>query len=379
MQTSSLRTPAKDRLKPSPGEDRQEAPNFFFEEIFKMAKVGGWEIDMVNNTVFWSEQTKRIHEVYNDYIPTVEKAINFFYGNSKAVIIDKFKRLTEEGEPYDVELEFLTARKRKIWVRAVAKPVFDNEGKVVGVRGLFQDIDEQKKRELALQTSLELINKQADKLKDFAHIVSHNLRSHTGNLMMITNMIELETEPEMKLEWLEHIKGLSESLDETVTNLRDIVNSHIGVQAIKKHIFFSDVYEQVVNALGLRANNSNLKLNVDFSECECIDYVPAYLESIILNLITNAIKYKHPDRTPVIAIRTFFEEGRICLQVSDNGIGIDLTKYGNRLFKMNETFHNNADARGIGLYITKNQIEKMGGSIEATSIVDKGTTFKIKF
>ncbi len=166
--------------------------------------------------------------MYNDYKPTVEKAINFFHGTSRDLMIDKYNRLTEKGEPYDVELEFITARKRKIWVRSVGKPVFDTKGKVVAVRGLFQDIDEQKKREMELETSLAMINKQADKLKDFAHIVSHNLRSHTGNLRMITNMIELETEPEMKLEWLEHIKGLSESLDETVNNLRDIVNSHIG-------------------------------------------------------------------------------------------------------------------------------------------------------
>jgi signal transduction histidine kinase len=107
--------------------------------------------------------------------------------------------------------------------------------------------------------------------------------------------------------------------------------------------------------------------------------VPAYLESILLNLVTNGIKYKHPKRVPHIIIKTFFEGNHTCLVISDNGLGIDLDQYGSRLFKMNETFHNNADARGIGLYITKNQIEKMGGCIEVKSEVDKGTTFKIKF
>ncbi len=378
MQTSFLHTPAND-LPMLTDDDKQTSPNFFFEEIFKMAKVGGWEIDLLNNTVFWSEQTKRIHEVYNDYKPTVEKAISFFYGFSKDIITDKYNRIVATGEPYDIELEFITARKRKIWVRAVAKPVFDDAGKIVGIRGLFQDIDEHKKRELALQKSLELINKQADKLKDFAHIVSHNLRSHTGNLKMITNMIALETEPEMKLEWLEHIRGLSESLDETVNNLRDIVNSHIGVAESKNHIAFSEIFDNIVNGLGIKANNQNITLNADFSECEYIDYVPAYLESIMLNLVTNAVKYKHPQRSPVINIKTYFEDYRTYLVVSDNGLGIDLREYGNRLFKMHETFHNNADARGIGLYITKNQIEKMGGCIEVYSEVDKGTTFKIKF
>jgi signal transduction histidine kinase len=295
------------------------------------------------------------------------------------VIIDRYQRLIELGEPYDEELEFVTARKRKIWVRAVGEPVINSEGKVVKVRGLFQDIDEQKKRELALEASLAVINKQADKLKDFAHIVSHNLRSHTGNLKMIANMIELEEEPELKLEWIEHIKNLSESLDETVNNLRDIVNSHVGVQEDKKQIKFSEVYDNVVKALALKIDTESIQLNADFSDCAYIDYVPAYLESILLNLLTNAIKYRHSERTPVINIKTFFENSYTYLEVSDNGIGIDMEKYGSRLFKMNETFHNNTDARGIGLYITKNQIEKMGGCIQAISEIDKGTTFRIKF
>src|SRR3954469_10073642 len=118
MQTSFLHTPAND-LPMLTDDDKQTSRNFFFEEIFKMAKVGGWEIDLLNNTVFWSEQTKRIHEVYNDYKPTVEKAISFFYGSSKDIITDKYNQLVKNGEPYDIELEFITARKRKIWVRAV--------------------------------------------------------------------------------------------------------------------------------------------------------------------------------------------------------------------------------------------------------------------
>ncbi len=355
------------------------AHNFVFDEACKMASVGGWEVDLVKNTVIWSEQTKRIHEVYNDYKPTVDKAINFFYGASKAVMIDKYNRLINDAEPYDVELEFLTARKRKIWVRSVGRPVLDEGGKVIGVRGVFQDIDEQKRRELALEASLVLINKQNDKLKDFAYIVSHNLRSHTGNLKMITNMIDLETEPAMKLEWLDHIKGLSDSLDETVNNLKEIANSTISIQDSKKPISFKEVYQHVVNVLPLKTNEKSVRLHVDFSECEYIDYVPAYLESIMLNLMTNAIKYKHPYRQSEIFIKSYFEDNRPCLKVSDNGLGIDLKRYGHRIFKMNETFHNNADARGIGLYITKSQIEKLGGGIEVDSEVDKGTTFKIKF
>lgn len=355
------------------------ARNFFFDETSKMARVGGWEINLTNNTVNWSEQTKRIFEVYNDYKPAPDKAIHFFYGESKKIIAEKYFRLINTGEAFDVELEFITARKRNKWVRTLGKAVLDENGKVVAVRGVIKDIDVHKKRELALQQSLDIIHRHNEKLKDFAHIVSHNLRSHTGNLKMITNMIDLETEPEAKLEWVEHIKGLSDSLDETVNNLRDIVNAHLNMHESKKQISFAEVYANIESVLTVKTNNEKAVFDVDFSKCPHVEYVPAYLESIVLNLLTNAIKYKHPERQPVVHIKTFMADNRACLQVADNGMGIDLQAYGDRLFKMNETFHNNPDARGIGLYITKNQIEKLGGTIDVQSEVGKGTTFTIKF
>ena len=110
-----------------------------------------------------------------------------------------------------------------------------------------------------------------------------------------------------------------------------------------------------------------------------IKVIPAYIESILMNFITNAVKYKHPDRAPVIRLSINKKDTTTILSIEDNGIGIDLSKYGDKLFGMYKTFHNNADARGIGLYITKNQIEAMNGKVIACSEVNKGTTFNIYF
>ena len=107
--------------------------------------------------------------------------------------------------------------------------------------------------------------------------------------------------------------------------------------------------------------------------------VPAYLESIILNLMTNAVKYRSLDREPKIAISAKKQDGYLVLSISDNGLGIDLERYGDKLFGMYKTFHDNKDARGLGLYIIKNQIEAMDGNITVTSEVGKGSTFKVSF
>ena len=110
-----------------------------------------------------------------------------------------------------------------------------------------------------------------------------------------------------------------------------------------------------------------------------INYNPAYMESILLNLLSNAIKYAHPERDPIIFISSKYEKNKLVLLISDNGIGIDLKKNGDKIFGLYKTFAGNPDARGLGLFITRNQIEFMSGKITVESELGLGTTFKVYF
>lgn len=109
------------------------------------------------------------------------------------------------------------------------------------------------------------------------------------------------------------------------------------------------------------------------------DYDQTYLDSILLNLLTNAIKYRDPERPLLITLKARQEGKKITLTVSDNGLGIDMTRYGDQLFGMYNTFHGNGDARGIGLFLIKNQVEVMGGHISASSSPGAGMTFTLEF
>jgi signal transduction histidine kinase len=105
--------------------------------------------------------------------------------------------------------------------------------------------------------------------------------------------------------------------------------------------------------------------------------IPSYFESIMFNLITNAIKYKSPERNPVIEITAKRANSKTAILVSDNGIGIDLHKNKNKIFGMYKTFHGNNDAVGLGLFMTRNHVEALGGTIEVESEMGKGSTFKV--
>ncbi|UPT67764.1 MAG: HAMP domain-containing histidine kinase [Sphingobacteriales bacterium JAD_PAG50586_3] len=125
---------------------------------------------------------------------------------------------------------------------------------------------------------------------------------------------------------------------------------------------FDKVYSKILNIVRPEIKENDITIITDFSDCKEIESVPSYLESILLNFTTNAIKYRHPGRRAFIQIKTTVEDGRKILQIEDNGLGIDLERYGDKLFGMYKTFHNNPDARGVGLFITKNQIDALGGS-----------------
>lgn len=121
-------------------------------ETTRIAKVGGWEIDLGNNALVWSKETFRIHELAPDYQPGVDEAIQFYHPDDRAKVVTAVQLAVENGQGYDFEARLITAKKNLCWVRAIGKP-FYNDGQLAGIRGMVQDITEQKRIEEALRQS----------------------------------------------------------------------------------------------------------------------------------------------------------------------------------------------------------------------------------
>ena len=162
-------------------------------------------------------------------------------------------------------------------------------------------------------------------------------------------------------------------------NLNEVVSINTNVNLDKKPVKLYEKANTTVESLSGFLQNSNAEIHNLICPDQTVKVVPAYLDSILMNFITNAVKYRDPSRVPVITLSTEKTNNYTVLNISDNGLGIDLKRYGEKLFGMYKTFHANDEARGIGLYITKNQVEAMGGFITTSSEVGKGTTFKIHF
>ena len=356
-----------------------EKSQFLLNETGRMAKVGGWDYDLATGTITWTKEVYEIHEVPIDFIPDMHLLSTLYSDDARDILYKSINDAVAYKRESDHELLSITFTGRKKWVRVIGKPVINANGTVVGLRGIVQDINEKKLLDMELRQSASLINNRNQALYNFAHIASHNLRTHAGNIGSILSLVEMSEEQGEKEELIKSLYRISSALNSTIDHLNDVAQIQTGIGAAKVSIQFSEMYDKIVDILQPTINETGTSLQADFSEATEVKYIPAYLESIMLNLLSNAIKYRHPERKPFITVKSFTKDNKKFLEVTDNGLGINLAKHKNKLFGMYKTFHAHPDARGIGLFITKNQVDALGGNITVESEPGKGTIFLVQF
>ncbi|RXJ50251.1 PAS domain S-box protein [Gelidibacter gilvus] len=280
--------------------------------------------------------------------------------------------LSGKRESFQQEKRYFHKNGNLIWAILSISAVKNDKGETTHL--VLQASDITDKRLLT-----ESLKEHNNRLQNYAHIVSHNLRSHTGNLSMLLELTEINNNQTCDKELFEHIKSASHNMNETVQHLSEIVEINnlikdtLVPQNLRKRVNKS--IENIQTTLSQINGEMTIKVNEDYM----VYAVPSYLDSIVLNILTNAIKYRSPYRLLKIEIKAGQKNGHTFLSITDNGLGIDLEKNDSKIFGMYKTFHEHKDARGIGLFISKNQIEAMGGSIEVESKPNIGSTFTIYF
>lgn len=293
--------------------------------------------------------------------------------------LNQMMEATKVYEPTKATLLNYTKSGKPIWFDISITPVFDENGVCTNFIDVKKDVTERMEKQEQLQALTNVIADQNKRLLNFTYIVSHNIRSHSANLTGLINLIDQTDDEDEKKELFNMLKTSTNKLEETIRNLNEIISVQNNLNQAKSVLKLKEEIERtflVVNDIILE---SKVHIENKVTDTIQIEVIPAYLDSILLNLITNAIKYRSPDRQPTIEISTQTEGDYLVLLVKDNGLGLDLDKFKNKLFGMYKTFHNNPNSRGIGLFITKNQIEAMNGKIEVESQVNVGSTFKIYF
>ena len=282
------------------------------------------------------------------------------------------------------EFKFETLNQKKngdgYWVSFSMIPITNQEGEHSHWISIQRDITEEKKQEKEKEQLIRELTQNNKDLKQFSYITSHNLRAPLSNLTGLLNL--MQEYPIENPELREIISGFSTStnmLNETIDDLVKVVIIKDNPSIDKEEVLIKDVFENVYNQLSYLINIHKPILKIELEKVSILNVNKAYLESILLNLFTNAIKYRSPKRILRIFVSSKEINNAIVLTFKDNGIGIDLERNRDKIFGLYQRFHNYSDSKGLGLYLVKSQVESMSGTITVESEVDKGTTFTIIF
>lgn len=219
---------------------------------------------------------------------------------------------------------------------------------------------------------------QNQRLKDFSYITSHNFRSSVANLVGLLSIIE--DDPSNK-QYFEMLKATALKLNLAIDAINDLLNFEKDISTLEKEeIDLKGVINDVILLNRKSATEKKIEFEVDIAEGITLRILPAYLQSILHNLITNAMKYGVTKDQRKIKISAKKESKGVLLTVADQGKGIDLERYGGKMFQLGSRFHADEESgHGMGLYMTKQQVEAIGGRIEVESELNKGTKFKVHF
>lgn len=300
---------------------------------------------------------------------------------------DVFVEAAKQGSFENREWTYVSKAGEKFPVQLVVTGIRDEQGKLEGYLGIATDISEIKEKERSLKEVNENLEELASKLTNqnkqlasFAQITSHNLRAPVSNLMALLSLYKNCDDIEEREELIEKFGSVIHHLSDTLNDLMEALKIQDAANRKLEKVSFKNVMDKTLELLAGQVLENNIQIDYNFDEADEIIYDASYMDSIFLNLISNAIKYRSPERKLKLKIETKREiDDLIALHVEDNGLGINLKRHGKKIFGLHKTFHRNKDARGVGLYLTKTQVEALGGVIEVYSEVDKGTEFVIKF
>ena len=327
----------------------------------------------------------------------VNKSICDLFGYTEADLLDlTFQDITHK-EDLDIDLDRLdklksgvinsyTLPKRYfakngsiIWAQLSVSLVKNEKGAPKYFISQIQDVTDLKKVESEKEVFTEVIKEQNERLLNFSRIISHNLSTHAGNLKTLAKFTKNEV-PEIKTnESFIYLNEAITNLNETVKHLKSIAESTWFENEDLKPLHLGKYITNAIYSVNALAKNNACQIKNLVTDNVKVVAVEAYLDSIILNLLTNAIKYRDANKQSEVVLSTYVQDDFIVLSVKDNGLGLDMNKYGDKLFSLYQTFHNNKNARGLGLFITKSQVESIGGKIEFKSQVNIGSQFLVYF
>lgn len=341
------------------------------ESVAKLAKLGTWELDIVKQSLYWSDQVYAIHEIPVGTKIAVDSAINYYAPDARPLIQNAVAKGIETGEHWDMELPFITDKGRHLWVRSVGYAEYEN-GKAVRLKGAFQDITD-------LKVAVENANKANDAKSEFLANMSHEIRTPINGVIGMSELLLDTSLDDVQFKYANLVKVSADSLLNIINDVLDFSKIEAGKVNISNAPF--DVRYMLSNKMDLHAHAAKQKgidfvMSFDQSLEKIIVGDAQRIEQVLTNLCANAIKFT--EKGKVVLSVTQANHGTIRFSVSDTGIGISDDNI-EHLFKKFEQLDSSLSRRyggtGLGLTICRQLVELMGGEIGVFSQFGQGSEF----
>jgi PAS domain S-box-containing protein len=336
-------------------------------------------LDTKGNIILTDVKTKlQVEKYLGKTLNIGEPLLDTMPTQLQAGFLENFPKVLQ-GEHFTVERKVVLPT-GTVWTEISYSPVFDDNMHVVAVVIGQMDITARKETEEYLRkVNADLVN-QNKQLSHYSYVVSHNLRSPVATILGLTNLLEMENITDVgTLDLLRMLKLATEKLDDVVKDLNLILSETQIVQENKQIIYFEAELMNIMGSLRQQIQHCNPIIRYEFNQAPLVFASKTLVHNVLFNLFTNALKFRQPHTQLELDIYTEQEENYTCLIIRDNGMGIDMIKQEENLFKLYKRFHPQIEGKGIGLYLLKTQIEMQGGKIELKSEIDKGTMVKVFF
>lgn len=358
--------------------------NYMLAQVEEVARIGSWELDLLENKLYWSKQTKAIHEVPADYTPKLETAIEFYKeGESRDAIQQVVKEAVEQGKDWNIEIELITAKGNTIWVSTYGEAEFGN-GKCIRLIGTFQDIT----KSVLLREELKKQKADAERTLEDRSIllakISHELRTPLNGITgMLTTLLYEKSEQKRE----EKLKVALRSADILLNIINEVLDfskiNHGELKLEPCHFLLKTIFVDLASLYLPLYQEKDLRFEVyiDISD-KCWTYCDnTRITQIVSNLLSNALKFTEQGVIKLnVSAKPQNGDVILNLQVSDTGVGMT-ENFMNSLFSpftQEQSKDRKRGGTGLGLAIVKELIDYMGGSIKVTSEYGKGSCFDIQ-
>ncbi|MDX2189138.1 MAG: PAS domain-containing sensor histidine kinase [Bacteroidota bacterium] len=331
-------------------------------------------IDLLKNVSFFNKSAYLgVNELFGMYLEINKPVSN--YVNSED--LEKFEYLVQlafEGRRTRIEKSIQSKNGEK-WFRFTFNPVLNNN-KITHVSIVATDFTDLKNKEnenIHLISELRLHNEE---LLQFSYIISHNLRAPVANILGLTDLLLNIKNVSMTDDIVHMLREAGLNLDKVIFDLNEILSLRRFTGNLDEVNLF-EVFEGAKQLLARNINEVGPEFIVDFQKLRQIFSMKGYIQSFFYNFISNSLKYRRRNIKPVITITSDVQDNYGVLIFSDNGTGIDLSKYGTKIFGLYQRFHAGIEGKGFGLHLVHNQVKTLGGEISVESTPGVGTQFKL--